>query len=69
MNQQERYLLYLTIKDWNKKKNWFNLKALWRTFEPWVWWGARLYYIIRNTLNGKYERVCQLYEERYLGDD
>lgn len=66
MTDKERYELYIICKKWNEHKSWENFKALWSTFEPWVWWGERLYYIVRNTLNGKYVRVCKYYRETYL---
>lgn len=66
MTDKERYELYIICKTWNERKSWKNFKALWTTFEPWVWWGERLYYIIHNTLSGKYERVCKYYRENYL---
>ena len=66
MNDAERLMVYIIINAWNQKKCWTNFKALWSTFESWVWFGARLYIIIRNTFNGKYIRVCQLYREKYL---
>lgn len=66
MNDAERLMIYITINAWNQKKCWTNFKALWSTFEPHVWFGARLFYIVRNTFNGKYVRVCKLYRQKYL---
>lgn len=66
MNDAERLMTYIIINAWNQKKCWINFKALWSTFDSWVWFGARLYIIIRNTLNGKYVRVCKYYRETYL---
>lgn len=66
MNEAERLMVYIIINAWNQKKCWTNFKALWSTFEPRVWFGARLYIIIRNTFNGKYVRVCRLYRKKYL---
>lgn len=66
MNDAERLMTYIIINAWNQKKCWTNFKALWSTFDSWVWFGTRLYIIIRNTLNGKYVRVCKYYRETYL---
>lgn len=66
MSDAERLMTYIIINAWNQKKSWANFKALWSTFESRVWFGARLYYIIRNTLNGKYIRVCKYYRETCL---
>lgn len=66
MNDAERLMIYIIINAWNQKKCWTNFKALWSTFDSWVWFGARLYIIIRNTLNGKYVRVRKYYRETYL---
>ena len=66
MNDAERLMIYIIINAWNQKKCWTNFKALWSTFDSWVWFGERLYIIIRNTLNGKYVRVCKYYRETYL---
>ena len=66
MDNGERFMVFLIINAWNRHKCWTNFKALWSTFDSWVWFGARLYIIARNTLNGKYERVCQLYRKKYL---
>ena len=70
MNDGEKFLLYLVITAWNRKKCWTNFKALWNTgFDSHVWFGARLYYIIRNTISGKYERVCREYRKTILWED
>lgn len=69
MCEGEKFLLYLIFTAWNRKKCWTNFKALWSTFDSHVWFGARLYIIIRNTLNGKYERVCREYRKRILWED
>ena len=66
MNDAKRLMTYTIINAWNQKKRWTNFKALWSTFDSRVWFGARLYYIVRNTLNGKYVRVCKYYRETYL---
>jgi hypothetical protein len=69
MNEGEKFLLFLIINAWNQKKCWTNFKALWSTFDSWVWFGERLYIIIRNTINGKYKRVCREYAKRILWED
>lgn len=69
MNDAEKLMTYIIINAWNQRKCWTNFKALWSTFDSWVWFGARLYIIIRNTLNGKYVRVCQYYRETVLQRD
>jgi hypothetical protein len=69
MNETERFVTYLIINAWNQKKCWTNFKTLWSTFDSWVWFGERLYIIIRNTLNGKYKRVCEYYRKTVLGKD
>ena len=66
MSDAERLMIYIIINAWNQKKCWTNFKALWSTFDSWVWFGERLYIIIRNTLNGKYVKVCKYYRETYL---
>ena len=66
MSDAERLRTYIIINAWNQKKCWTNFKALWSTFDRRVWFGERLYVIIRNTLNGKYVRVCKYYRETYL---
>ena len=67
MSDAERLMIYIVVNAWNQKKCWTNFKALWRTFRPDVWFGARLYIIARNTLNGKYKRIAQWYKENHLG--
>ena len=69
MSDAERLMTYIIINAWNQNKCWTNFKALWSTFEPHVWFSARLFYIVRNTLNGKYVRVCQYYRETVLQRD
>jgi hypothetical protein len=69
MNDAERLMTYIIINAWNQKKCWTNFKALWRDFDSRVWFGERLYIIIRNTLNGKYVRVCQYYRKTVLQRD
>lgn len=69
MDQGEKFMTYLIIVAWNQKKCWTNFKALWTTFDSWVWFGTRLYIIIRNTLNGKYKKVCKIYRESILWED
>ena len=69
MSDAERLMTYIIINAWNQKKCWTNFKALWRDFDSYVWFGERLYIIIRNTLNGKYVRVCQYYRKTVLQRD
>lgn len=70
MNDAEKLLLYLVINAWNKKKCWTNFVALYKTgFDSNIWFTTRLYYIIRDTLNGKYERVCEYYRKHTLVED
>ena len=69
MSEAKRFVTYLIINAWNQKKCWINFKALWSTFDSRVWFGERLYIIIRNTFNGKYVHACQCYRETVLGKD
>lgn len=69
MSDAERLMTYIIINAWNQKKCWTNFKALWRTFDSRVWFGERLYIIIRSTLNGKYVHVCRCYRETVLQRD
>ena len=65
----QKFMWFLIFNAWNQKKCWTNFKALWSTFDSNVWFGLRLYIIIRNTLTGKYKRVCQEYAKRILWED